>query len=166
MQNTFRVRFYYEQGEPRFGPNLSELRTVHQIKAEIVIQFIYLGGCRFNIRIFDINLSEICYWKNGCLVGKNVVVPTKVTIDISSDDQEDGSLTDFGDDDDDSEDEGVDYVDHEMLIHTFDLTADMMHGFQRLVCFLIFSKYVMFLIVFIHLKSILNLCHSFFVDHS
>ncbi|XP_057440252.1 uncharacterized protein LOC130732163 [Lotus japonicus] len=35
-------------------------------------------------------------------------------------------------DDSDYEDEGDDYVDHEMLIHTFDLTADLMNGSRHL----------------------------------
>ncbi|XP_057445528.1 uncharacterized protein LOC130737715 isoform X3 [Lotus japonicus] len=102
--NKFCVSFYFDRDEPRFGANISELRTVHQIQGSVIICFIYLGDSRFDIQISDLNLFEIEYRKRTAHVAANVASSSHLNFH-----EVDGSVINLISDDD-SENEVEDIV--------------------------------------------------------
>ncbi|XP_057441721.1 uncharacterized protein LOC130733519 [Lotus japonicus] len=102
--NKLCVSFYFDRDEPRFGANISELRTVHQIQGSVIICFIYLGDSRFDIQISDLNLFEIEYRKRTAHVAANVASSSHLNFH-----EVDGSVINLISDDD-SENEVEDIV--------------------------------------------------------
>ncbi|XP_057450432.1 uncharacterized protein LOC130742347 isoform X1 [Lotus japonicus] len=101
--NKFCVSFYFDRDEPRFGANISELRTVHQIQGSVIICFIYLGDSRFDIQISDLNLFEIEYRKRTAHVAANVASSSHLNfhevecsvINLISDDDSENEVEDI-----------------------------------------------------------------------